>query len=89
MHQRTNDATAVRIVEAIAQERDIEPTELDYRLYDYIETDGLGLLTNRDTDSWTLSFECPDGTVTVTGEGEIHLDLSDGGESTTQSPAGD
>jgi len=84
-----NETTAVQIVEAIAEQKDIEPMELDYRLYDYIETDALGLLTDRNTDSWELSFECPDGTVTVTADGDIHLDFADGSGPVTQPSVGD
>jgi len=83
-----NERTTVQIVEAIADEKNVDPSELDYRLYDHIETDGLGLLTNRDTDSWTLSFEVPDGTVTITADGDIRLDFPGDDELPRQS-AGD
>lgn len=72
-----NDTLAVRIVETIAEERGVEPTALEYSIQEYIETDALRLLANSRTDSWTLSFECPDGRVTVTGNGDVHLDPSD------------
>jgi len=84
-----NDTTAIRIVEAIAEQKDIEPTELDYRLNDYIETDAIQSLANSDTDAWTLSFECPDGTVTVTGQEGVHLDFGDQPGSTTRRAAVD
>lgn len=64
----------ISIVQAIARERGVEPTELGYTLQDYIETDALRLLTQSDTETWTLSFDVPDGRVTVTGTGRVDFD---------------
>jgi|APHM01.1.fsa_nt_gi hypothetical protein len=65
---------SISIVQAIAQERGVEPTELGYTLQDHIETDALRLLARSDTETWTLSFDVPDGRVTVTGTGRIEFD---------------
>jgi len=84
-----NDTTAVQIVEAIADEKNVEPSELDYRLHDYVETDVLRLLARSERDSWTLSFEVPDGDVTVTGEGGIYLDFAEESDQVTYQAAVD
>ena len=64
----------ISIVQAIAQERGVEPTELGYTLQDHIETDALRLLAQSDTETWTLSFDVPDGRVTVTGTGRVDFE---------------
>jgi hypothetical protein len=69
------ESITVRIVDEIADQRDVKPTELGYAIHDHIETDALRLLANSDTGPWTLSFECPDGTVTVTRDGGIYVDF--------------
>ncbi len=82
------ESITVRIVEEIADQRDVEPTELGYAIHDHIETDALRLLANSDTGPWTLSFECPDGTVTVTENGAVHLDVAGESGATTGRVAG-
>lgn len=87
--QTMTNTTDVRIVEEIAEQKNVDPMELDYRLYDCIDPDALLLLADHGTDSWTLSFECPDGTVTVTADGDIQLDFSGQGGQVRQDSAGD
>lgn len=82
------DDITVRVVEEIADQRDVEPTELGYAVHDHIETDALRLLANSETGPWTLSFECPDGTVTVTDNGAVHLDIVAESGATTGRVAG-
>lgn len=62
------------IIEAIADAKGVEPEKLDISLYEYVEPDAIELLISHETTSWTLSFELPDHTVTVTGDGMILVD---------------
>lgn len=62
------------IVEAIADAKGVEAEELDISLYEYVETDAIERLISHETTAWTLSFELPDHTVTVTGDGVILVD---------------
>lgn len=75
-----SDNLTVQIIETIASEREISPTEVDYALQDHIETDAIRLLAQSDTETWTLSFDVPDGRVTVTGTGTVDFDTFGGAE---------
>lgn len=68
------ESISLKVVNSIADELQVEPTSLDYALQDHVDTDALALLERHGADDWTLTFEIPDGTVTVTGNGGIHVD---------------
>jgi len=59
------------ILEVIATEKGVEPTELDFILADYIDPDAIEQLAAHDRASWTLTFELPEHEVTVTSDGTI------------------
>lgn len=63
-----------RIIEAIAEAEGRDPHELDVRLHDHVDTDGIRRLAGSASDAWTLSFELPDHEVTVHGDGRIRVD---------------
>jgi hypothetical protein len=65
---------AVDILEAVADEKGIDPEELDFRLTEYIDPDAIARLAAHQTASWTLSFELPDHNVTVTSDGLVLVD---------------
>lgn len=69
---QTETASAA-IVKTIADAKDVEPTELEPVLEDYIDTDAVDRLVSRDDASWTLTFELPEHTVTVTNEEVIRV----------------
>lgn len=69
-----NKTIAQRIVEGIADDRDVEPTELDLVLADHINPEVLKQLDNDQASTWTFSFELPEKTVTVMSDGTILLD---------------
>jgi hypothetical protein len=72
MTRRHEVLTAV--VEALAEASDCPAHELDYSLQDHIDTGAmLTLVTSKHTD-WELTFEVPDHTVTVRGNGRIFVD---------------
>lgn len=62
------------IVGALADAADCEPHEISYSLHDHIDTGAvLTLVTSEHTD-WELTFEVPDHTVTIRGNGRIFVD---------------
>lgn len=69
-----DESLSVQIVESIAEQKGIEPTEISYKLHDYVETDALRLLGQSNFETWVLTFEVPDARVTVTGTGNVEVD---------------
>jgi len=65
------DGMLADVTAAIADAEGVEPSELDYRLYDYVEPEALELLASRPEDSWTLTFSVPNHEVTVTDGGRV------------------
>lgn len=59
------------LVEAVAEAEGVEPTDLDYSLQEYIPLDAVTQLAAHENASWTLMFELPGHTVTVTSDGTI------------------
>ena len=71
---------AVQIVDSISENREVEHTELGFKLQEYLDADALRHLEEQGSDSWTLTFDIPDGTVTVEGDGTVQVDTDEGGE---------
>jgi len=67
-------SVCLAILETVAEQKDTELPELDFVLDDHIDTDAMRRLASHRSTSWTLSFELPESTVTVTGEGHILVD---------------
>ena len=65
--------TIRKIVEAIADAKNVNAEELDTPLQEYIDGDAIQLLASHETASWTLSFELPDHNVTVTSDGIVSV----------------
>jgi len=68
------DGMLTDVAAAIADAEGVEPSELDYRLYDYVEPEAIELLASRPDDSWTLTFSVSEHEVTVTDEGRVVVD---------------
>lgn len=64
------------VVTAVADAKDVDPSELDLVLHEYIDVDALESLSTHEDSSWTLAFELPEHTVTVTNDGVILVDGS-------------
>lgn len=58
-------------VEAVADSRGVEPHELEITLGDYIDLDAVSQLAKHSDTTWTLRFELPEETVTITSDGAI------------------
>lgn len=70
------DSLAVEIIEAVAEERGTDPLDLEFELAEYVDVDALALLEAHDGSPWSLSFDLPEHTVTVTSAGGILVDES-------------
>lgn len=62
------------IVVAVADAKGIDPTELEYSLQEYVDLEAVNELADHHATSWTLSFEIPEHSVTVTSDGLILVD---------------
>ncbi|MXR51020.1 hypothetical protein GRX03_05290 [Halovenus sp. WSH3] len=72
MTRRHEVLTAV--VGAIAEAEDCSPQALSYSLAEYVETGALATLAASEHTEWELTFEVPDHTVTVRGDGAVLVD---------------
>lgn len=75
--------TLSNVAEAIAEVEGCSPTDLDYSLYDHVETEALTALAASDHADWQLRFRVPDHTVEVRANGQILVDgvvVRDAGE---------
>jgi hypothetical protein len=70
------ESVTADIVEAIAEEKGGDPTELGFSLQDHVDTDALRLLMNHHSSSWTLSFNVESHKVIVSGDGSVNVESS-------------
>lgn len=71
MSHDTGEELSVRVVQALADARGIEPADLDVRLGEWIDVDALERLAGHDGGEWTVTFTVAEWTVTVDHEGEV------------------
>lgn len=64
----------IEVVNALAQADRVDPEELEYSLYEYINPDILSELSSLEQDSWEFTFEVADHEVTITGDGRLFVD---------------
>lgn len=69
-------SVTVDIVEALAETAGDDPTELDFSLQNYVDTDALQLMMDHPSSNWKLSFEVERYEVVVTGEGAVEVSTS-------------
>ncbi|WP_254764849.1 HalOD1 output domain-containing protein [Natrinema marinum] len=63
------------VIEAVAKEMNIHPTELPEKLYDVIDPGSLdSLFANKNPTGGTVTFTYCDYTVTVTANGDVSLE---------------
>jgi hypothetical protein len=67
-------ALSADIIEAVADSEGVEPADLELALGDHIDLDAVNQLAEHSNNTWTLSFELPEHSVTVTSEGTIVVD---------------
>ncbi|SIR40749.1 HalOD1 output domain-containing protein [Natronorubrum daqingense] len=73
MEPETTSIT-LRVARALAEIEGVEPHQLEYSLYNCINTEALELLMTSKQPEWELTFRVPDHTVTVHGTGAIEID---------------
>ncbi len=64
----------LKIIRAVADERDVEPSALRFALNDHIDPEAIEQLVDHERGSWVLSFELPDCIVTVASDGTVSVD---------------
>jgi len=64
----------LEIVEALADAKGVDPSEVDVPPQEHIDTDAIRFLAEHENASWTLSFELPEHNVTVTSDGLVLVD---------------
>lgn len=62
------------VAEAIAEVEGCGPRDLDYSLYEHVETEALITLAASDHTDWQLQFQVPGHTVEVWGIGQVLVD---------------
>lgn len=62
------------VVTALADANDVDPTELDILLAEYIDLEALDRLAHHEHSTWTLTFELPEHSMTVASDGRILVD---------------
>jgi len=70
---KTAERFSTRVIEAIADVRGVDPTELDVPLYWEIDLEALDRLCGGDTDDIAVTFTYDGTTVTVHGDGRIEV----------------
>ena len=63
-----------KIVGALADAEGVDPAELDFVLQNHVDADAVEALARYSDTTWTLSFEVPGHTVTVTDERVVLVD---------------
>lgn len=65
---------SVRVVRSLADERDVDPMDLEFRLGDRIDTDALDAMDEHDGTDWELEFEVDGHDVAVAPEKRVRVD---------------
>jgi len=62
------------IIDAIAEQEDCSPQELDFSLHEHIEVEALLTLVMSEYTDWQLTVHVPDHTIEIDGSGTILVD---------------
>jgi hypothetical protein len=71
--QAAVERISTRVIESIADARDVDPTDLDVPLYWEIDLEALDRLCESDTAALEVTFTYDGTTVTVRGDGRIEV----------------
>jgi hypothetical protein len=69
-------STPVQIINEIANEKGVEPGNIELQLQHYIPTDAIRHLVNHENNAWKLQFETPDYVVEITSDDVILTNVS-------------
>ena len=64
----------VQVVNAIADEKNVEPDNLDLQLQRHVPMDAIEYLSNHQNDEWKVKFETPNHAVELTGDHTVVVD---------------
>ncbi|MEZ3171169.1 HalOD1 output domain-containing protein [Halorubrum sp. RMP-47] len=62
------------LIESIAEHKNVDPSDLDIVIADYVDLAAVEKLGRRDNSTWRLQFELPDHSVAVHSDGRILVD---------------
>lgn len=62
------------IVEAIAESEGCRPNDLNFLLYDHINTEALSALVAAEQTDWQVTIQVPNHSVEIHGDGQIRVD---------------
>jgi hypothetical protein len=65
---------AAEVIESVAEEKGVEPEDLDFVLSEYVDCDALNQFADSGESPWHVSFEIPEYRVTITDRGTIDVD---------------
>ena len=73
---RESRGPVLELVEALAEHEGVDVHELEYSLHECVDSEAIKRLAAMETGSWTLTFEIPDGEMSIDGSGRIMIDGS-------------
>lgn len=68
------DSVVAELARTVAEVEGVEAHELDYSLYEYVDTEAICSLAAFDRPTWTLTFQLPRHEISLEGTGEIRID---------------
>ena len=68
-------STPVRVVNKIADEKDVKPENLELQIQNHVPTDAIRYLEKHKNDQWRLQFETPDYIVEVAGGDTVTVNV--------------
>jgi hypothetical protein len=69
-----NPSILVQVVNAIANEKNVEPDDLELRLQRYVPIDAIQYLADHQNDEWKLEFKTSNHVVEVNGDHTVVVD---------------
>jgi len=75
MNSKNSSSFTVEIVRALADVEGVEePSELDYKIYDFTDPDALEMLHGKEDSTWEMELEISGHEVYLSSEGTINID---------------
>lgn len=71
------DSLSLAVIEALATARGVDPLDLTFNLYEWIDADLLDALPAIDNDEWQFEFVVDGSLVTLRGDGTVRVDGHD------------
>ncbi|SIS05929.1 hypothetical protein SAMN05421752_10963 [Natronorubrum thiooxidans] len=72
--QHTQDRLLVDVIEALAEADRLEPEEVEYTLYEYLNPEILTQLADDEGNTWEFTFAVADHEVTIASDGRLFVD---------------